>query len=174
VAPIAATDDWRNYAADHIALMDHLGFERCHLMGGCIGASFCLTLCEMVPQRVTAAVLQNPIGHAENRDAFAELSALWTKGIRERRPETDEATLRGFTERMFGGDFVFSVTRDFVRRCPTPLLVLPGDDVLHPAAIAAEIAALAPDVAVMQEWKGPAHRDAAIVRVTTFLERHTP
>jgi hypothetical protein len=75
---------------------------------------------------------------------------------------------------MFGGDFVFSVTRDFVRDCPTPLLVLPGDDMYHPAAIAAEIAALAPDVEVLQDWKGPAHLDAAIARVTSFLERHTP
>jgi pimeloyl-ACP methyl ester carboxylesterase len=174
IAPIAATDDWRSYAGDHLALMDHLGIERCHLMGGCIGASFCLKLCEMAPQRITAAVLQNPIGHAENRDAFADLSALWMKGIRERRPETDEATLRRLTEHMFGGDFVFSVTREFVRRCPTPLLVLPGDDVYHPAAIAAEIAALAPDVEVLQDWKGPAHLDAAIARVTSFLERHTP
>jgi pimeloyl-ACP methyl ester carboxylesterase len=173
-APIASSDDWETYARDHLRLMDYLAIDRCHVMGGCIGASFCLKLCEMAPDRIAAAVLQNPIGHADNREVFANLSALWAKGIREKRPEIEQATLDAFTRRMFGGDFVFSVTRDFVRRCPTPLLVMPGDDAPHPAAIAEEIAALAPDVEVLQEWKGPAHRDAAITRVSQFLERHTP
>ena len=36
---------------------------------------------------------------------------------------------------MFGNDFVFSVSRDFVRRWPLPLYLQPGDDLPHPAAI---------------------------------------
>jgi pimeloyl-ACP methyl ester carboxylesterase len=63
----AAADGWRTYAGDHLALMDHLGYRRFHVMGGCIGATFCLTLCEMAPERITAAVLQNPIGLHDNR-----------------------------------------------------------------------------------------------------------
>src|SRR5207253_5435717 len=59
---VTATDGWHTYAADHLALMDHLGHRRFHVMGGCIGGSFCLKACEMAPDRVTAAVLQNPIG----------------------------------------------------------------------------------------------------------------
>jgi hypothetical protein len=35
-----------------------------------------------------------------------------------------------------GGDFVFSVGRDFVRACPIPLLVLAGNDEFHPRAVA--------------------------------------
>ena len=31
-APIKATDGWQSYAADHIALLDHLGIESCHLI----------------------------------------------------------------------------------------------------------------------------------------------
>src|SRR5579863_5854744 len=38
---IAASHDWRTYAADHLALMDHLGIKNFHVLGGCIGASFC-------------------------------------------------------------------------------------------------------------------------------------
>ncbi|MCZ6860281.1 MAG: alpha/beta fold hydrolase [Alphaproteobacteria bacterium] len=53
---------WHTYAADQLALVDHLGIERCHTLGGCIGSSFCLTLCEIVPERISSAVLQNPIG----------------------------------------------------------------------------------------------------------------
>src|SRR5262249_37440288 len=69
---LTATDGWRTYAGDHLALMDHLGHRRFHVMGGCIGATFCLTLCEMAAERITAAVLQNPIGLHENRATWDE------------------------------------------------------------------------------------------------------
>ena len=112
---IDGSDDWHIYAADHLALADHLGLDRFHVMGGCIGASFCLTLC-----------------------------------------------------------FVFSVTREFVRQCETPLLVMPGDDPPHPKVIGEEVAELAPNVEVLRQWKGPEHLQAEIDSVTQFLERHTP
>jgi pimeloyl-ACP methyl ester carboxylesterase len=59
---IAADHGWHTYAEDHLALMDHLGAERFHALGGCIGSSFCLKLCEVAPGRISAAVLQKPIG----------------------------------------------------------------------------------------------------------------
>ena len=43
-APISATDGWETYAADHLALLDHLGARRAHVLGGCIGSSYCLRL----------------------------------------------------------------------------------------------------------------------------------
>jgi len=171
---IDAIDDWHTYAGDHLALADHLGLEQFHVMGGCIGASFCLTLCELAPNRITAAVLQNPIGHADNRDVFHNLVQTWAKGIREERPEIDADTLNKFGDNMFGGDFVFSVTREFVRQCKTPLLVMPGDDPPHPKVIGDEIAELAPNAEVLRQWKGPEHLHTAIDRVTQFLDRYTP
>src|SRR5260370_5364089 len=171
---IDATDDWQTYAGDHLALADHLGLDRFHVMGGCIGASFCLTLCELAPNRITAAVLQNPIGHADNHDVFHNLIQNWTKDIREERPEIDEGKLNKFGDNMFGGDFVFSVPREFVRQCKTPLLVMPGDDPPHPKVIGEEIVELAPNVEVLRQWKGPEHLQAAIDCVTQFLHRHTP
>ena len=39
-APIFPSDDWHVYASDHLALANHLGLDRFHIMGGCIGASF--------------------------------------------------------------------------------------------------------------------------------------
>jgi pimeloyl-ACP methyl ester carboxylesterase len=171
---IDATDDWHIYAADHLALADHLGLDRFHVMGGCIGASFCLTLCELAPSRITSAVLQNPIGHADNRDVFSDLVQIWSNGIREQRPEIDAHTLKRFGDNIFGGDFVFSVSREFVRQCKTPLLVMPGDDPPHPQAIGEEIIELAPNVETLRYWKGPEHLQTAIERVSTFLERHTP
>src|SRR5262245_30610343 len=41
-ARVVPGDGWHNYAQDHVALLDHLGIERCHALGGCIGSSFCL------------------------------------------------------------------------------------------------------------------------------------
>jgi hypothetical protein len=75
---------------------------------------------------------------------------------------------------MFGGDFVFSVSREFVRECKTPLLVMPGDDRPHPTVIGEEIIELAPNVEALRQWKGTEHLQAAIDRVSEFLERHTP
>ncbi len=43
-APISAQDGWDSYTADHIALLDHLRIDRCHLYGQCIGGSFILNL----------------------------------------------------------------------------------------------------------------------------------
>jgi len=171
---IDASDDWHTYAGDQLALADHLGLDWFHVMGGCIGASYCLTLCELAPNRISAAVLQNPIGYADNRDVFENLVQTWAKGIREQRPEIDERTLTRFGDNMFGGDFVFSVTREFVRQCRIPMLVMPGDDPPHPKVIGEEVAALAPNVEVLRQWKGPEHLETAIGRVTQFLERlHT-
>jgi len=42
-------------------------------------------------------------------------------------------------------DFVYTVTRDFVRACQTPILVLPDDVPGHPYAVAMETVHLAPN-----------------------------
>lgn len=172
---IEADHGWHTYAADHLALMDHLGCERFHTLGGCIGASFCLKLCEIAPERVTAAVLQNPIGlHPEFPEYFREGVAEWTREQRAERPELDETAMRAFGQNMWGGEFVFSVSRDFVRRCPVPTFLLPGSDKPHPAVTAAELAELLPGVEVLQDWRGPEHLDEQRRRVLAFLDKHTP
>ena len=56
-APITAQDGWDSYTADHIALLDHLGIDRCHLYGQCIGGSFIINLLKKQPERVVSAVL---------------------------------------------------------------------------------------------------------------------
>lgn len=172
-APISAADGWETYAADHLALLDHLGARRAHVMGGCIGSSYCLRLIELAPERVSAAVLQNPIGLSpENRPAFHEMFDGWAKDLKRDRPELSEAAFHAFRARMYDGDFVFSVTRDFVRACRTPLLVLAGDDLYHPATIAEEIARLAPNAELIMKWKTPDTTPAAVARVRAFLKEH--
>src|SRR5688572_4166186 len=54
-APISASDDWHTYASDHVALLDHLGVKRCHVMGMCIGGAYALRLALSYPERVASA-----------------------------------------------------------------------------------------------------------------------
>jgi len=171
--PVSAADGWHTYAADHLALLDHLGIARCHLMGGCIGSSYCLGLIKAAPERVSAAVLQNPIGLSPaNRSAFIEMFDGWANALKTDHPALTEEALAAFRGNMYGGDFVFSVTRDFVRSCKTALMVLAGDDLYHPTEVAREIAALAPNAELILKWKTPEVVGDAVARVRAFLKAH--
>ena len=83
-----------------------------------------------------------------------------------------------FLTKMYrsNADFVFTVTRDFVRACHTPILVLPDDIPAHPYAVAMEAALLAPKAAVsLYPWKEPKDLIPLAVRhVRTFLQAHRP
>ena len=171
---VTETHGWHTFAGDHLALMDHLGFRRFHVMGGCIGGSYCLSLCELAPERITGAVLQNPIGFHENRDTWDDIVSGFEKTMLERDPSLTSDVVRKFGHNMFGGDFVFSVSRDFVRRCQVPLLLQPGTDKPHPAKTSAEIEALAPNLEVQRDWRAPTHLDESIRRVGAFLTKNTP
>jgi pimeloyl-ACP methyl ester carboxylesterase len=171
---ITAADGWHSYAADHLALIDALGFDRFHVLGGCIGGSFCLKAVQTAPTRVAAAVLQNPIGvHPEHPRYFQDSHAEWSREQRAARPELSEAALAGFGRNMWDHDFVFSVDRDFARTCPVPTFLLPGRDIPHPAATSAELAELLPGVEVLEDWRAPEHHQAQQDRVVAFLQRHT-
>jgi hypothetical protein len=74
---------------------------------------------------------------------------------------------------MWQEDFVLSVSRDFVRSCATPVLVLPGTDRYHPTATGREIAALAPNGQVVEPWNDTQQSvGQAVVAVRRFLEAH--
>jgi pimeloyl-ACP methyl ester carboxylesterase len=175
VAPITSEDGWQVYLEDQLALLDHLGVVRFHAMGGCIGSSFALGLCQAAPDRVTAAVLQNPIGLSNgNRPQFFGMFDEWADDMRRTHSELEGPAAAAFRERMFGGDFVFTVSREFVRTCRTPLLVMPGGDDFHPRAVAEEIVSLAPDATLLSPWGGDEHRGNTLDRVRDFLVAHTP
>jgi hypothetical protein len=73
-------------------------------------------------------------------------------------------------------DFVFTVTRDFVRACRTPVLVLPDDIPTHPYAVAMETVRLAPKSEVsLYPWKDSKEGiSQAVSHVRKFLRTHTP
>ena len=66
------------------------------------------------------------------------------------------------------------MTRDFVRSCQTPILILPDDVPAHPYAVAMETAMLAPKAEVsMYPWKGTKDKIPLAVRpVRTFMRAH--
>ena len=174
-APISAADGWHSYASDQLALLDELKIERCHLLGGCIGGAFALSLIARAPERVSSAVLQQPIGYSgSNRQVFYELFDGWIAELEQTRDDIDERALPPFRSRMYDGDFVFSVSRDSVATCPVPLLVLRGNDVYHPSEISEEIVRLAPRAELVHDWKTADHLPRALAHVQQFLSEHTP
>ena len=51
---------------DQLAVLDHLGIERAHVMGGCIGCAHIWRLISNAPDRISAAVAQDPVGLDES------------------------------------------------------------------------------------------------------------
>ncbi len=68
------------------------------------------------------------------------------------------------------------MTRDFVRTCQTPLLVMPDDTPAHPYQVALDIVALAPRAEVtVYPWREPEDLLArTIQQVRDFLRAHQP
>ncbi|HEX4219990.1 MAG TPA: alpha/beta hydrolase [Acidimicrobiales bacterium] len=173
--PLAASDPWGAYADDQLALLDHLGIDRFHVIGACIGGSFALKLMERAPTRVSAAVLEQPVGiSTTNRPLYEQMWRSWGARL-STRPDLSPEEIENFGTRMWHGDFVVSVSRDFVRSCHTPLLVLPGTDRYHPAATGREIAALAPNGRVIDPWNDSHdHAADAADAVRSFLQAYAP
>jgi pimeloyl-ACP methyl ester carboxylesterase len=173
-APITAQDGWHSFTADHIAVLDELGIEKCHLYGQCIGGSFIMSLLKAEPQRIAAAVLAQPIGRVGPMPpGRAARFDTWVKSL-EGHPEATEPVLEAFYRNLYGSGFVYSVDRAFVASCRTPCLVLAGNDEAHPFPISEEVAKLLPHAEFVPEWKTGAALEAARARIKQFLAKHTP
>lgn len=169
-APVRASDGWHSYTDDQLALLDELAIERCHVLGGCVGGALALSLIARAPKRVRSAVLQQPIGlSSSNRALFYDLFDSWAAELAQEGRAPTAPELAEFRERMYGGDFVFSVSRERVRSCPVPLLVLRGNDEYHPAETSEEIARLAPRAELVQQWKIADEVPRAVARVREFF-----
>jgi pimeloyl-ACP methyl ester carboxylesterase len=178
--PLEVDRPWDAYTDDHLGLMDHLGIEKFMVLGFCIGGPFIWNLLRRAPDRVVAAVLAQPSGsRPEMRDLFYDNNMKgWGPELVKRRPDITMETVDKFLTRMYrtNPDFVFTVTRDFVRSCKTPVLILPDDIPAHPYAVAMEAAMLAPNAEVsMFPWKEPKERiPLAIRQIRSFLRAHRP
>ncbi len=178
--PLEIDRPWDAYCDDQIGLMDHLGIGKFMVLGFCIGGPFIWNLLKRAPDRIAAAVLAQPSGsRPEMRDLFYDNNMKgWGPELVKRRPDITMETVDKFLTRMYrtNPDFVFTVTRDFVRNCRTPVLILPDDIPAHPYAVAMEAAMLAPNAEVsMFPWKEPKERIPLAVRqIRSFLRAHQP
>jgi pimeloyl-ACP methyl ester carboxylesterase len=178
--PLEIDRPWDAYADDQLGLMDHLGIDEFMVLGFCIGGPFIWNLLRLAPRRITAAVLAQPSGfRPEMPDLFFDNNTKgWAPGLLARQPGLSMADVEAFLNRMYrtDADFVFTVTRDFVRSCQTPVLVLPDDVPAHPYAVAVESARLAPNSQVSHyPWKDtPEHIAEALTLIRSFLRAHQP
>ena len=178
--PIPVDDPWGAFADDQLGLMDHLGIRQFFFFGNCIGGPFALKLMERAPDRVVAGVLSQPVGHRpENPDVMYNLSRdVWAKEFRERRPEVSMETIDKYLHNLYRArpDFVYSVSREFVRNCQTPMLVLPDDTPAHAYQAGIDVASLAPNAEItVYPWKEPPELKARTInRVRNFLKAHQP
>ena len=178
--PIPVDDPWGAFADDQLGLMDHLGIREFCFMGYCIGGPFALKLMQRAPDRVVAGVLCQPVGHRpENPDVmYKSGKEVWGPELLKRRPDLNMETIETYLHNLYRvrPDFVYSVTRDFVRNCQTPMLVMPDDTPAHPYQTAVDVASLAPKAEVtVFPWKEPPDlKQRTIERVRTFLKSHQP
>jgi pimeloyl-ACP methyl ester carboxylesterase len=178
--PLEIDRPWDAYTDDHLGLMDHLGIGEFLVLGFCIGGPFIWNLLRRASDRVVAAVLAQPSGfRPEMPDLFYQNNIKgWGPALCARRPDITMATVDAFLSKMYrtNADFVFTVTRDFVRACQTPILVLPDDVPAHPYAVAMEVVNLSPKSEVsIYPWKAsPEQIPQAVRHVREFLRAHQP
>jgi len=178
--PLETDRPWDLHTDDHLGLMDHLGIKRFMVLGFCIGGPFIWNLLKRAPDRVVAAVPAQPVGFRPEMPTMLYDNSMtgWGAELVKRRPGITMEMVDKYLTRMYrtNPDFVFTVTRDFVRRCQTPVLILPDDIPAHPYAVAMEAAMLAPNAEVsMFPWKEPKERIPLAVRqIRSFLRAHRP
>jgi pimeloyl-ACP methyl ester carboxylesterase len=174
-SPAAVTADvgWQTYADDHLAILDALEIERCHLIGVCIGTAFALTLCERAPERIASAVLMNPVGSTQaNRAPMMAEYAHWADGYRKKHPEAAPEALAAMGRNLFDRDFAYAASRETVKNLQTPMLVLPGtdpEDGPHPTSIGNELVELLPHAELVSAWRGEADQAPALNAIREFL-----
>jgi pimeloyl-ACP methyl ester carboxylesterase len=179
--PLETDRPWDAYTDDHLGLMDHLGIRQFIVLGFCIGGPFIWNLLKRAGDRVVAAVPVQPSGYRHEMPELSYKNNMkgWGPELCARRPDITMAMVDKFLGNMYRGeraDFVYTVTRDFVRQCQTPILILPDDVPGHPYAVALESAYLAPNAQVsLYPWKmSPLQIQLALRHVRGFLNINRP
>jgi len=178
--PLEIDRPWESYADDQMGLMDHLGIKRFLVLGYCIGGPFTWSLIKRAPDRIPAAVFAQPVGvRPENPYVMYDSSLTgWAPELMKKRPEITKDAAERFLTSMYktSPDFVYTVTRDYVKSCQTPILVLPDDIPSHPYAVAMEQAMLAPKAELSTyPWKEKKEIIPLAVRqIRSFMRAHRP
>ncbi|MEK9965831.1 MAG: alpha/beta hydrolase [Rhodospirillaceae bacterium] len=177
--PLDTDDPWGAFADDQLGLMDHLGIGEFAYMGYCIGGCFAGKLIERAPERVVAAVFCQTVGHwPDDPDVMYRSGRdVWAPELLAGRLELDQDTIDAYLHALYrvNPDFLYSVPRDLIRACDTPILVLPDDVPAHPLQSSIDVASLAPKAEItVFRWTDPPELKArTIERVRSFLRTHT-
>ncbi len=178
--PVPTGDPWDAFADDQLGLMDHLGIREFFYMGYCIGGCFAGKLLQRAPQRVVAAVFCQTVGHRPEDPTvmYRHGHENWVPDFRARRPEVSMEAIEKYLHDLYrvNPDFLYSVSRDFIKSCRTPILVLPDDVPAHPLQTSIDVASLAPNAEItVYPWKEPPElKTRTIDRVRSFLKAHVP
>ena len=176
--PIAVDDPWGAFADDQLGLMDHLGIREFAFMGYCIGGCFAGTLLDRAPERVTAAVFCQTVGHRpEDPDVMYRSGRDgWAPELIAGRPDLTQGAIDSYLYNLYRAnpDFLYSVSRDVIRNCRTPILVLPDDTPSHPYQTSVDVASLAPNAEItVFPWTSPPElKERTIERVRQFVHTH--
>ena len=146
-----------------------------------IGVPFIWNVLKRAGDRVVAAVPAQPSGYRPEMPDLSYNNNMkgWGPELCARRPDITMAMVDTFLTNMYRGvraDFVYTVSRDFVRQCETPILVLPDDVPGHPYAVAMECVHLAPNAQVsLFPWKDTPNKIPLAVRhIRAFLKANRP
>ena len=134
--PLEIDRPWDAYSDDQLGLMDHLGIREFLVMGFCIGGPMIHNLIRLAPDRILAAAMMQPSGFSpEHPNIFYENNTeRWGPPLCDRFPDITMEEVHDFLTSMYTerADFVFTVSRDFVRTLQTPLLIAPDNVPSHP------------------------------------------
>ncbi|MGK2965992.1 MAG: alpha/beta fold hydrolase [Tepidiformaceae bacterium] len=215
----AAKVTYAQMAADQIAVLDDAGVGAAHVMGGCIGVAYVMRIIHDAPDRISAAVGQDPVG-LDNSNGHSVFTAMFDPTVKvaleqgmgavvaaaveqpmfvfdnrggpfAQRIHDDEAfraEILGMTAREYvalidafsaglwpRGSAFFSVPEKWLKTCPAPLLILPGNDPFHPAGISTRICAEAPHATCLEpDCRSEGKLRATIGQVKDFLREHRP
>jgi pimeloyl-ACP methyl ester carboxylesterase len=178
--PIPASDPWDAFADDQLGLMDHLGIRQFLFIGYCIGGCFAGKLMQRAPDRVVGAVFCQTVGHRPEDPTvmYRHSSENWVPDFMKRRPDVSRDAIEKYLHDLYAAqpDFLHSVSRDFIKNCRTPMLVLPDDVPSHPLQTSIDVASLAPNAEItVFPWKEPAElKQRTINKVREFLRRNRP
>ena len=127
----AAEFSYDQMAGDQLAVLDALGLERAHVMGGCIGCAYAWKLIHDAPERISAAVCQDPVG-LDQTNSLGTFFQMFDETMRVARAEGMEGVVRAaerdgvFATNHAAGPFAQRLHddpefRDELRRMPQPV-----------------------------------------------------
>ena len=137
-------------------------------------------LLKLAQDRVVAAAMMQPSGFSpEHPNIFYENNTeRWAPQLCEKRADVTMAEVHDFLTTMYTdrADFVFTVSRDFVRSLQTPLLIAPDNEPAHPYEAAMEVAEIAPNSeTTIFPWKDSQENiDRVVDHARRFLKLHEP